>query len=65
MSQRAVLSGRARQNNSLTLLVERAVAGEAPSSHATSIGLSQTDERDISIGEASDVSIGDLHKEKV
>jgi hypothetical protein len=29
--------------------------------HATSTGLSRIEERDISIGEAGDVSIGDLH----
>jgi len=42
-------------------MVERAAAGEAPSSPAAaSTGLRQTEEREISIGEAGDVSIGDL-----
>jgi len=41
-------------------MVERAAAGEVPSSHATPTSLMPTVERDISIGEAGDVSIGDL-----
>jgi hypothetical protein len=41
-------------------MVERAAAGEAPSSHATPTSPTPNVESDISIGEAGDVSIGDL-----